>query len=65
MSDVLDRLDIHSGTVFNYHQERRKSKNYLADLFRAERNDIAGKKDIGEKEKKNDKDLPIMGAVSR
>ncbi len=29
-------------------------KNYLADLFRAERNDIAGKKDIGEKEKKND-----------
>lgn len=32
MSDVLDRLDIHSGTVFNYHQERRKSKNYLADL---------------------------------
>ena len=23
MSDVLDRLDIHSGTVFNYHQERR------------------------------------------
>ena len=32
MSDVLDRLDIHSGTVFNYHQERRKTKNYLADL---------------------------------
>ncbi len=32
MSDVLDRLDIHSGTVFNYHQQRRQSKNYLADL---------------------------------
>ncbi len=32
MSDVMDRLDIHSGTVFNYHQQRRKSKNYLADL---------------------------------
>ncbi|MEZ3486611.1 MAG: LTA synthase family protein [Lachnospiraceae bacterium] len=32
MADVLDRLDIHSGTVFNYHQERRKTKNYLADL---------------------------------
>ncbi len=32
MSDVLDRLDIHSGAVFNYHQERRKTKNYLADL---------------------------------
>lgn len=32
MSDVFERLDIHSGTVFNYHQQRRKSKNYLADL---------------------------------
>lgn len=32
MADVLDRLDIHSGTVFNYHQERRQTKNYLADL---------------------------------
>ena len=32
MADVFDRLDIHSGTVFNYHQERRQSKNYLEDL---------------------------------
>lgn len=32
MADVFDRLDIHSGTVFNYHQQRRKSKNYLSDL---------------------------------
>lgn len=32
MSDVMDRLDIHSGTVFNYHQTRRKTKNYLSDL---------------------------------
>ena len=32
MADVLERLDIHSGTVFNYHQERRQTKNYLADL---------------------------------
>lgn len=32
MADVFDRLDIHSGTVFNYHQNRRKTKNYLADL---------------------------------
>lgn len=32
MSDVFDRLDIHSGTVFNYHQERRQTKNYLSDL---------------------------------
>ena len=32
MADVFDRLDIHSGSVFNYHQERRKTKNYLADL---------------------------------
>lgn len=32
MAEVFDRLDIHSGTVFNYHQNRRKTKNYLADL---------------------------------
>ncbi|WP_461809628.1 LTA synthase family protein [Faecalimonas sp.] len=32
MADVFDRLNIHSGTVFNYHQKRRKTKNYLADL---------------------------------
>lgn len=32
MSEVFDRLDIHSGTVFNYHQQRHQSKNYLADL---------------------------------
>ena len=32
MSEVLNRLDIHSGTVFNYHQQRQNSKNYLSDL---------------------------------
>lgn len=32
MAEVFDRLDIHSGTIFNYHQNRRKTKNYLADL---------------------------------
>ena len=32
MSEVFERLDIHSGTVFNYHQQRRKTKNYLSDL---------------------------------
>lgn len=32
MSEVLDRLDIHTGTVFNYHQQRHQTKNYLADL---------------------------------
>ena len=32
MADVMERLDIHSGAAFNYHQERRQTKNYLADL---------------------------------
>ena len=32
VADVLDRLDIHSGTVFNYHQQRQETKNYLSDL---------------------------------
>ena len=32
IAEVFDRLDIHSGTVFNYHQQRRETKDYLADL---------------------------------
>lgn len=32
MAEVFDRLDIHSGTVFNYHQQRKQTKDYLADL---------------------------------
>ena len=32
MADVFERLDIHAGTVFNYHQGRRKTKDYLKDL---------------------------------
>lgn len=32
MSEVLNRLDIHSGTVFNYHQQRKGTKNYLSGL---------------------------------
>lgn len=32
MADVMDRIGIHAGTVFNYHQQRRKTKDYLADL---------------------------------
>ena len=32
MADVMERLGLHSGTVFNYHQERRKTKDYLLDL---------------------------------
>lgn len=32
MSSVFKRLGIRSGTVFNYHQERRQTRNYLSDL---------------------------------
>ena len=32
MAEVFDRLDIHSGTVFNYHQARRQTQKYLSDL---------------------------------
>ena len=31
-AEVLGRLGIHSGTFFNYHRERRETKNYLSDL---------------------------------
>ncbi len=32
MAEVFNRLDIHSGTIFNYHQERQQTRNYLSDL---------------------------------
>ena len=32
MATVFERLGIHSGTIFNYHQARRQTKNYLSDL---------------------------------
>ncbi|XCP87092.1 LTA synthase family protein [Roseburia hominis] len=32
MADVMERLGLHSGTVFNYHQSRRQTKDYLLDL---------------------------------
>lgn len=32
MSDVMERIGLHSGTIFNYHQQRRQTKNYLLDL---------------------------------
>lgn len=44
MADVFNRLDIHSGTVFNYHQTRRKTKNYLSDLELLQYDILYGKK---------------------
>ena len=32
MADVFGRLGIRSGTIFNYHQSRRQTTHYLADL---------------------------------
>lgn len=32
MAEVFNQVGIHSGTVFNYHQTRRQTKEYLADL---------------------------------
>lgn len=44
MSEVLNRLDIHSGTVFNYHQQRKGTKNYLSDLELLQYDILYGKK---------------------
>ena len=32
MATVFERIGIHAGTVFNYHQERHQSTDYLSDL---------------------------------
>lgn len=31
-AEVMNRLDIHEGQIFNYHQTRRKTRNYQVDL---------------------------------
>jgi len=32
VASLFEKLDIHAGTVFNYHQTRRKTQHYFADL---------------------------------
>lgn len=32
VADVFERLGIQSGTIFNYHQQRRQTEDYLKDL---------------------------------
>lgn len=32
MAEVMDRIGVHAGTIFNYHQERMGSYNYRMDL---------------------------------
>lgn len=32
MAEVMNRLDLHSGTIFNYHQQKRQSRSYLQNL---------------------------------
>lgn len=44
MAEVFDQLDIHSGTVFNYHQKRHASRQYLADLELLQYDLLYGKK---------------------
>ena len=49
MADVFDRLGIHSGTIFNYHQQRHQTKNYLADLELLQYDIMYGKQYVYEK----------------
>ena len=53
MADVFDRLDIHSGTVFNYHQSRRKTKQYLSDLELLQYDILYGEQHVYGGKKKN------------
>lgn len=52
MADVFERVDIHSGAVFNYHQQRRKSKNYLSDLELLQYDILYGEQYVYEEEGK-------------
>ena len=44
MADVLDKVGIHSGTVFNYHNTRRQTRDYLADLEMLQYDMLYGKR---------------------
>ena len=61
MADVFERLDIHSGTVFNYHQERRQTKNYLSDLELLQYDILYGKEYVYEDEKPFTEGHMVMG----
>ena len=56
MADVFERLDIHSGTVFNYHQKRRQTKQYLYDLELLQYDLLYGEKYLY----KNLKETPLV-----
>ena len=49
MAEVFDRLGIHSGTIFNYHQQRHQTKNYLSDLELLQYDIMYGKQYVYEK----------------
>ena len=61
MADVFERLDIHSGTVFNYHQERRKTQNYLSDLELLQYDILYGKEYVYDGERPFTEGHMVMG----
>ncbi len=42
-AEVMNRVGIHEGNVFRYHQARRKTKNYQADLEMLQYDTLYGK----------------------
>ena len=43
-AEVMDRVGIHEGTIFRYHQARRNTKNYQVDLETLQYDILYGKK---------------------
>ena len=43
-AEVLDRIGIHEGTIFRYHQARRNTRNYQVDLEMLQYDILYGKK---------------------
>lgn len=44
IAEVFEQLDMHTGTAFNYHQERRQTKEYLLDLEMLQYDMLYGKR---------------------
>ena len=50
-AEVMDRVGIHEGTIFRYHQARRNTKNYQVDLETLQYDILYGKKYVYENNK--------------
>ena len=60
-AEVMDRAGIHEGTIFRYHQARRQTKNYQADLEMLQYDILYGKQYVYDGENPYQKEKLHLG----